>query len=256
MPPRSYLITAAVLVALVAVSLPLTMGFAVIAWYWLFAAAACVLVVVGVIRIAYRLGAPAWIGVALASPGLLWAANSLLNMTSYRPMSVAWILLSNLATNLAFTAAAAGALRLMETLSRPHVAFRIGYGLLAVSVLLSGLSLTAYFMGWNFFKNPLYGTFLRPLYAAIMLVKYGAFIGAAVLITRRLAMELWTSVTIGLIGLLMLYEDFTQMFAVGFLRGDTMFWLQPVLFLVGGAAVWRIGALLHMQSASQRYAQS
>ena len=255
MPPRSYLVTAAVLVALVAISLPMTMGFAIIAWYWLFAAAACVLVVVGVVRIVHGLGAPAWIGAALASPGLLWAADSLLNMTPYRPMAVAWILLSSMVTSFAFLAAAASALRLIEIFSKPHVGFRIGYGLLAISALLSVISLTSYFMGWSFTKDPLYLAFVRPFYTVIMLVKYGAFIGAAVMVTLTRNMERWIAVTIGLVGLILIYEIIMWTFATG-LRGDTMFWLKPVLFLVGSAAVWRIGSLLHVQSASQRYAQS
>src|ERR1700690_1240868 len=75
MPPRSYLITAVVLAGLVAVSVPLTLGFSIILWYGLFAAAACVLAVAGAFKVAAGLRAPPWIGVALASPGLVWAAN-------------------------------------------------------------------------------------------------------------------------------------------------------------------------------------
>jgi len=88
-----------------------------------------------------------------------------------------------------------------------------------------------------------------------MLVKYGAFIGAAVMVTLTRNMERWIAVTIGLVGLILIYEIIMWTLATGS-RGDTMFWLKPVLFLVGGAAVWRIGSLLHVQSASQRYAQS
>jgi hypothetical protein len=76
MPPRSYLITAVVLAVLVAVSLPPILGFSIIVWRWLFAAAACILVVVGAFRAVHGLRGPRWIGGVLALPGLIWAANS------------------------------------------------------------------------------------------------------------------------------------------------------------------------------------
>jgi len=47
MPPLSYMVTAVVLAVLVAVSFPLTMGFSIVFWYWLFAAAACILAILG-----------------------------------------------------------------------------------------------------------------------------------------------------------------------------------------------------------------
>lgn len=255
MPPRSYLITAVVLVVLVAVSIPLTMGFSIILWRWLFAATACILVVVGAFRVVHGLRAPLWIGVALASPGVLWAADSLLRLTSHAPASVTWIVMFSVATRVAFLAAAAGALRLMETVSGPHAAFRFGYGLLAASAVLASISLAAHFMGWSFTKNTLYAASVRQLHVAVMLAAYGAFIGAAVLLTMRRDIERWTGAVISLIGVYMLYETIVTMFAVG-LRGDLMFWMQPVLMLIGAAAVWRIGSVLHAQAISARYAQS
>jgi len=251
MPPRSYLVTAAALVALVAISLPLTMGFAIIAWYWLFAAVACVLFVVGVIRIVYGLRAPIWIGVALASPGVLWAADNLLNMTNYRPMSVAWILATGIANSFAFLAAAVAALRLSEILSRPHAVFRIGYAMLAISAVLSGTTMIAYFMGWNFSRDPLYMAWVRPFQVAVTLVRYGAFVGAAIMIVTRYDMERWISVAVILVGLHMLSEIVGSMVFGGF-GGGMMFWLQPVLLLVSAAAVWRIGTLLRGQLAPRQ----
>src|SRR5262249_30990362 len=135
------------------------------------------------------------------------------------------------------------------------LAFRIGYGLLAIFALFTVFSSTAYFMGWSFTKYLLNLAFARPFYAAMMLVEYSSFIGAAVMITLRRDMERWIAVVIGLIGVYMLYQALWPMFEVG-LYGGMMFWLQPVLFLVGAAAVWRIGSLLHAQAASQRYALS
>jgi putative Mn2+ efflux pump MntP len=254
MPPRSYLITAVVLAVLVAVSLPLTMGFSIIAWRWLFAVAACVLLVVGAFRVVHGLCAPRWIGVVLALPGLLWAANSL-RMMSPVPSSLAWMIMSSAATPLALLAAACGALRLVETMSRPHVAFRVGYGLLAAYALVVGIALLANLMGWSFTKNAHYATSVRALFLAATLVEYGAFIGAAVLVTLRREIELWAGAAISLIAAHMLYNTLRLMFVVE-LRGDLMFWVQPVLMLIGGAAVWRIGSVLRTQAVSEQYAQS
>ena len=83
MPPPSYVVTAVVLGVLVAVSFPLTMGFSIILWYWLFLVAAFVLVTGGVFKIAYGLHASPWIAVALVSPGFVWAAHSLLGLTGH-----------------------------------------------------------------------------------------------------------------------------------------------------------------------------
>jgi hypothetical protein len=45
------------------------------------------------------------------------------------------------------------------------------------------------------------------------------------------------------------------MFVVEF-PGGLMFWLQPVLMLVGAAAVWRMGSVLLAQARQESYAQS
>jgi len=252
MPPRSYMVAAIVLVVLVAVSLPLTFGYSIILWRWLFAAAACVLVVAGAFRVVYALHAPPWIGVVLALPGLLWAADSLFGLMSQRPIPL--ILTFSVAASLALLAAGAGALRLVETMSTPHPGFAVGYGVLAASALLLGIGLAAYAMGWNFTKGAAYLTSARALGVAAAFVKYGAFIGAAVLITMRHGIEPWAGAAISLISAYMLYSAVRVMLVVE-LRGDLMFWLQPVLMLVGAAAVWRIGSVLGAQARRVSYAQ-
>jgi hypothetical protein len=253
MPPRSYLITAVSLAVLVTVSLPLTFGFSIIVWRWLFAAVACVLLVVGAFRVVHGLRGPRWIGIVLALPGLLWAANSLAMMNPVH--SATLFIMSGWAAQLALLAAGGGALRLVETMSRPHTAFRIGYALLAAYGFVVGVGLVAYPMGLNFTKHALYATSARALFVAAAFVEYGAFIAAAVLVTMRRDIEVWAGAVISLIGLYILYGIVRPMFIVE-LRGDTMFWLQPVLMLIGGAAVWRIGSILNAQAVSERYEQS
>jgi hypothetical protein len=247
------MIAAVVLVALVAVSLPLTMGFSVILWYGLFAAAACILIIGGVIKIADGLGASPGVGAALASPSFIWAANNFLGFVSHVPAPLIRTLSET--GYVAFLAAAAGALRLVETMSRAHAALRVGYGILAASALLVSVSFVAHAMGWSFAKSASYVTSVRAVHVAAALVQYGAFIGAAVLITMRRDVEPWAGAVICLISAYMICNTIRQMFVVEW-PGDLMFWLRPILMLVGGAAVWRMGSVLRAQARRESYAQS
>jgi hypothetical protein len=257
LPPRSYIITAIVLTALVGVSFPLTLGFSIILWYWLFAGAACLLAVVGVFKIANGLRAPSWIGIALASPGLVWAATSLREITSSMP-SPAIFTAFNVAAYLALLAAAAGALKLAETMSGSHAAFRLGYWILAAAAVTVGVSVFAHTMGWIFTTNALYAASAKALAVAAALVKYGAFVGVSVLITIHRDIERWVAVAIGVVGAYMLYMALRSLFFVD-LPGDgegLVFWLQPVLMLIGAAAVWRMGSVLRAQAIRAQPVQS
>ncbi len=244
MPPLSYVVIAGVLAALVAASFPLTLGFSIILWYWLFAAAACLLATAGAFKIARGFQAPPWIGIGLALPGLVWAAKHLHELTSQLNLTI--FSAFNAATYLALLAAAACALRLAETVSRPHVAFRLGYLILAVAALTASVNLLAYAAGWTLTKNPAYAMAARTVIIAAIPVKYGAFIAAAGLISLRRNVERWTGIVISLISAYLLYTALRPLFvADNFAHGDGLtFWLQPVVMLVGGAAVWRLGSLL------------
>ena len=249
MPPLSYVITAVILAALVAASFPVTMGFSIILWYWLFAAAACLLAIAGAFRIARGLQAPLWIGIGLASPGLVWAANHLHELTSSLNMGVYTAF--RFATAFALLAAAACALHLVETVFRTHIAVRIGYGVLAISAFMTCLNLLAYVTGWTFTHNAAYTTAARTVAIAAIPVKYAAFIAAAALIVLRRDVERWTAIAIGLVSAYMLYNALRPLFVVDrFGSGDGLtFWLQPVIMLVGAAAVWRLGSLLRGPTA-------
>lgn len=250
MPPLSYIVTGGMLAALVAASFPLTLGFSIILWYWLFAAATCLLATVGAFKIARGLQAPLWLGITLASPGLVWAANHLHQLTSQ--LNVTAFRVFDIASYLALLAAAACALRLAETISRPHMAFRIGYCILATAAFVACLNLLAYSMGWTFTRDPAYAMAVRVVVIAGKLVKYGAFIIAAMLVTSRYNVERWAGIVISLVSAYLLYESLKWLFVTGFPRGDgMMFWLQPVVMLVGGAAVWRMGSVLRA-AAPQR----
>jgi hypothetical protein len=255
MPPLSYIITAIVLAALVAVSFPATLGFAIILWAWLFAAAACILTIVGGFRVVGGLHAPLRIGVALALPSCVWAADALHNLINFASTQETRIFQALIfAAILARAAAGFGALRLMEFMSTPHAAFRVGYGVLAVTALMVCVNWCAFAMGWTFTHNVFYGRSSQALGIAAMLIEYGAFIGATAMITIRRDVERWTGAVISLIIAYLFYQA-TLPYEV--LVDDTlMFWTQPVVMLIGAAAVWRMGSVLRAQVRSQRGALS
>jgi hypothetical protein len=250
MPPRSYIITAAVLVVLVLISFPLTMGFSIILWYGLFAAAACVLAVAGAFKVTSGLGAPRWIAIALASPGVVFAANKLYEMPFLPSPGIATTFYAS--AFMALLAAGGGALRLIEKMSRPHAAFRVTYGVLAAAALMMGVSLIARAMEWSFTTSAFYLSASRSLSYSAALVKYGAFIGAAMLITLRRDIERWTGIAISLISAFMLYRALRPLFVVDhFASSDLLMFLQPALMLIGAAAFWRMGSLLCAPSVSE-----
>jgi hypothetical protein len=255
MPPRSYMVAVVVLGTLVAVSFFLTLGFSMLVWYWLFAVAACILGVAGAFKVADGLRAPRWIGVALASPGLVWAAGNLHEWIQPTPASS--VRYDLVAAHLAVLAAGAGALRLMEMMSRPHAAFRAGYALLALTALLVGVVQIGIAMGWAFIGNPHYVIPSRVVFGASTLVKYAAFIGAAVLITMRCDIERWTAAVISLVSAYLLWNG---LYTIILLRMPVqgyafLFWLQPVAIFIGGAAVWRMGSVLCGQPCSESSAR-
>jgi hypothetical protein len=78
-------------------------------------------------------------------------------------------------------------------------------------------------------------------------------------ITMHRGIERWTGAAISLISVYMLYKTEAPMFLVGIpgYRGDgPLFWLEPVIMLVGGAAIWRMGSILRAQAHSEPSAQS
>lgn len=84
-----------------------------------------------------------------------------------------------------------------------------------------GVSLVARAMGWSFTNSGLYVTAARALSVSSALVKYGAFIGAAVLISLRRNVEHWAGAAISLISAYLLYKAISSMFLVNISgRGD------------------------------------
>src|SRR5512138_3269687 len=104
MPPRSYVLTAVFLSGFVGISVALTSWSSITVWYWLFAAAACILGVAGVFKIADRFSAPRWVGISLASPGLVWAIATLRDLIG-QPIPITSVRFDLVAAYLAVLAA-------------------------------------------------------------------------------------------------------------------------------------------------------
>jgi hypothetical protein len=252
MPPRSYVIIAIVLVALVAGGFPDKLGFSVSLWHQLFDVVTCLLAVPGAFRIVRGLHARFWVGIALASPGLVCGAINLYELTNglNRPVSSAL----NEVAYLALLAAAAAAIHLAETLSRRRTAFRVGYWILAIAALTTCLNWLARPMAWMFTQHFDYVLLASTANTAAIFIKYGAFISAATLIVIRRDIEHWTGIVISLISFYLLYRGLRPLFvddSFTYYVGWT-FWLWPGVMLIGGAAVWRMGALLSVSPVQAR----
>ena len=252
MPPRSYVIIAIVLAALVAGGFPDRLGFSVSVWYAVFDVVLCLLVVPGAFRIALGLQTRVWVGIALASPALACGALGLYKLTHkiLTPIPSGF----NEVAYLALLAAAAAAMHVAETLSRPRTAFRVGYGILAIAALTTCLNGLSRPMGWIFTQHFDYALLAGAANTAAIFVKYGAFIGAAMLIVIRRDIERWTGIVISLISAYLLYLALRPLFVddgFTYYVGWT-FWLWPGAMLVGGAAVWRMGSLLNTSPVQAR----
>lgn len=259
MPPRSYLAIATGLAALVAMSALLTSGSSMFVWHWLLAASGCILGVVGAYRAVNALGAPRWVAGAFALPALVWTMNIVKGLGDtvagglghYEPARFTDLIMIYVAGQIASLAAAAGALRLVETISGPHAWLRFGYAVLAVYAIVASVGLAADVLGWHFARNAHYAASVRALRFATTFVEYAALIGAAVLVTRQRNIEPWAGVAIGLIGCIMLYHALRLAFAAE-VHTIPSIWPHPLIVFIGGAAVWRIGSLLHFQAASDQ----
>ena len=257
MPPRSYLAIAIGLAALVATSALLTAGSSMFVWHWLLAASGCILGVVGAHRTVDALGAPRWIAAAFALPALVWAMTSVKSLGDtvagglghYEPSRVTDLIMIYMAVQIASLAAAAGALRLVETISAPRAWLRFGYAVLAVYAIVVGVGLAADILGWQVARSAHYAASVRALRLAATFVEYAALVGASVLVTARRRIEPWAGVVISLIGCIMLYHALRLAFGAE-VHTIPSIWPQPLIVFIGGAAVWRIGALLNFQAAA------
>jgi hypothetical protein len=252
MPPLSYIGIAIVLAVLVAGGFVDKLGWSVSHWYHWFYIITCLIGAPGAVRIARGLRARFWVGVALASPGLVIGGIGLYGLinTPNRPV----VGVPNEVPYLALLAAAAAAIHLSETISGRRTAYRVAYWILTLAAVTTCLDWLARPMGWR-----LTGYFGYPLLAwaaniAAIFVKYGAFIIAAMLIVFRRDIERWTGVVISLISAYLLYRGLRPLFVDdGFAYYVGLsFWVWPGVMLVGSAAVWRMGSLLNTSPVQAR----
>ena len=254
MPPFSYIVVAMALAGLVAVSLALTHMYAIFLLYWMFAAAACVLAVIGVFRISYGLRTSFWIGLALASPAILWAFEQIIAL---RASSTNYVTISNYLRSGAFlatTIAAIACVRLIEKVSVSNMVTRIAYGILALSLALTLFAIVQTVLGavWN--RNAAYMEFAKWVRWPILVTKYGALIVAPIFLAMRRNIEKWTLIPIVGIALLETYNAIFIFFPSNWIVNvqfpaiqGIWFWFRPVVFFVAGAAIWRMGSVLLSQ---------
>jgi hypothetical protein len=252
MPPLSYIGIAILLAVLVAGGFVDKLGWSVSLWYHLFYIIVCLLVVPGAIRIARGLHARFWVGVALASPGLLIGGINLYGLINApnRPASSAF----NEAAYLSLLAAAAAAIHLAETISGRRTAYRAAYWILAIAAVTTCLDWLAGPMGWRFTQHFDYASLAWMANTAAIFAIYGAFISAAMLIVIRRDIERWTGIVISLISAYLLYRNLRPLFVddgFTFYVGWT-FWVWPGVMLVSAAAVWRMGSLLNTSPVEAR----
>jgi hypothetical protein len=247
MPPLSYISIAIVLAALVVSGEADRLGYSVSLWYDLFYVTVSLLAIPGAIRITRGLHARFWVGIALASPGLVCGAINLYNLYElpnrlYRPIPSAFYEVAYLA----LLAAAAAAIHLAEKISGRRTAYRVAYWILAIAAVTTCLNWLAHPMGWRFTQDFGFASLAWTANTAAMFVKYGAFISAAMLVVIRRDIELWAGIVISLISAYLLYSGLRPLFVDdGFAYNvGLMFWVWPAVMLVGAAAVWRMGALL------------
>jgi hypothetical protein len=254
MPPRSYIIIAIMLTALVAGGFADKLGYSVSLWYQLFDVATCLLAVPGAFRIARGLHARFWVGIALASPGFVGGAIYLYDLELRKrlngPISSAF----NEVAYLVVLAAAAAAIHLAETISGRRTAYRVAYWILAIAAVTTCLNWLAPSMGWRFTQDFGYASLAWTANTAAIFVKYGAFISAAMLVVLHRDIERWTGIVISLIGAYLLYRGLRPLFVddgFTYYVGLT-FWVWPGVMLVGAAAVWRMGSLLNTSPIQAR----
>lgn len=248
--PRSYIVIAGVLAGVVAAGLYATHMYAIFLFYWAFGAAAALLAFFGLVRIARAAQAPAWVGFALVSPFMVWAVERLRDMFASVAVFVSSSMYLNMAAALVLTAAAMGCVRLIEIVSAPSGLTRAAYIILALSILVPLFNIVQYLVGATWTRSATYQDIMSWVRWPLVIVKYGAVIAAPIVLVVRRKLEVWTLIPIVGLALFEAYPVFfpRQTMVVGSYSG-LLFWLKPVAFFIGAAAVWRLGTLLGAQRA-------
>jgi hypothetical protein len=252
MPPFSYIGVAILVVALVVGGATEKIPLVIYQWRALFLAVPCLLAVPGAYRIASGVGARLGAGLALVSPALAFATIGLYQLASgpFKPVPAAF----GAVAHVAVLAAAAAAIHLVQKLSQPRPVFRVCYVILAVAAFTTALDGLDQQMRWRFVEQQLlYSLLSWAANTAAIAVTCGAFIAASWLIVTRRGVECWTAIVISLITAYFLYSDVRPLFVRddGWMRLQLgfAFWAWPGAMLLGAAALWRIGALLHAMPA-------
>lgn len=248
MPPLSYIGVAILIVMLVEGGAAEMLPLVVYQWRALFLAVPCLLSVPGAYRISSGLGARVWVGLALVSPALAFAAIGVYQLVA-RPLTPVPAGFGAVA-HVAVLAAAAAAIQLVQKLSQARRTLCVYYVILAIAALTTTIDGLGRQMKWMFTEQQIFYSLLSwAANTAAIFVTCGAFIAASWLIVTRRGVERWTGIVISLITAYFFYKDVRPLFVhddgrMGLQLG-LAFWAWPGAMLIGAAALWRMGALLN-----------
>jgi hypothetical protein len=251
LPPDRYVYIALALVGLFILSFKATMGFSIILFYVLFLAAASLLALGGIFRCGIALGAPKWVTFGLMSPLLVeivgfltlrWGGSGL---QLYRLMA-----LIGPACRVASGVAAVRIIEIVYMRSRLTVAAYLILAALFVVDVARNLPVASLSETLRNFAGASWYHVVSVVDAGV----YGAiFASAALVVFTFREIEFWIVVAIGAVGL----EQVAYValipgpapFALGGMQlTGILIWLKPVFLLIGAAALWRAGAMLHAES--------
>ena len=238
MPPWSYIVTALVLCALLVLSFPLTLGFSIIAFYWLFQAAAWLLAAVGLARVSRNLPTPLWVIVALETPLVVKGVEQLVDL---RPITPAVVFALRLSSSLALSASAMGAIFLAGSLADRRRLAALTCALLAIHAAILAIPYALYFIGSSPLRFKAIGAVLSATDLLFFTIILGGFATAALLLAIRRELEAWIPVAICSV---CLFQEVSRIQQGGRLPSELSMWLTPVFFLIGGAAIFRAGSML------------
>jgi hypothetical protein len=251
MVPLSYIVIAIAIAGGVAVGLYATQFFAIFTFYYAFSAAALVLAAVGIVRVTQGLDAPLWVTLALlsplVSPLIVWVLTLLRDTFDTTSVYTVVSRYLGLIAVLALTAAAIGCVKIVEILTAPSLLTRAVSIILVLSMAIPLLVLFQQTVGGVWTRSSAYAETMNLLRWPITVAKFGALGAAAIVLVVKRRLEVWTLVP--LVGLLAILIDIA-LFPQHLLGDGRWFWIQPVVYFVAAAAIWRLGALLRSQQVA------
>lgn len=251
MPPARYTYIALGLIGFFILSFKATMGFSIILFYVLFFAAAGVLALGGIFRCGNALAAPKWVTFGLMSPLLVQIVTYVtLRRVGPDPQLYRLMALIGPACKAMAGVAAVRIIEIVYERNRLTVAAYLVLAALFVVDVVKNLPIAS--LG-DTLRNFAGAAWYHVVSVVDAGVYWAVFASAALVVFTFREIELWIVVAIGVVGL----EEVAYValipgpapFALGGMQlTGVLIWLKPVFLLIGAAAIWRAGAMLHAES--------